>query len=96
MVIEHAILPVKSEDRSAFLEAFSEARAFIEMSPDFQRLELLPSVDIEGGFLLLVHWASVESHQVGFRGSDHYAKWRALLHHFYPCLTTVTYFQVLA
>ena len=47
-------------------------------------------------YLLLVEWASTEAHTEGFRGSEDYAQWRALLHHFYDPFPVVEHFlQVL-
>jgi hypothetical protein len=34
----------------------------------------------------------LEDHTEGFRGSDRYKKWRALLHHFYDPFPTVEHF----
>lgn len=35
----------------------------------------------------------VEDHTVGFRGSEQYQRWRALLHHFYDPFPTVEHFE---
>ena len=46
--------------------------------------------------MLLVEWDSIEAHTEGFRGSEDYAQWRALLHHFYDPFPVVEHFlQVL-
>jgi hypothetical protein len=42
--------------------------------------------------LLLVRWASLENHTVGFRQSGRYAQWRAALHHFYEPFPEVWHF----
>jgi heme-degrading monooxygenase HmoA len=41
---------------------------------------------------LLVCWDDVESHRDGFRRSEDYQQWRALLHDFYEPMPAVTYF----
>lgn len=38
-------------------------------------------------------WDTVEDHEVGFRGSPAYARWRELLHHFYDPFPTVQHFD---
>jgi hypothetical protein len=32
---------------------------------------------------LLIRWATLEAHTVGFRQGQDYPRWRELLHHFY-------------
>jgi len=43
--------------------------------------------------VLLVRWETLEDHTEGFRGSDAYAEWRRLLHHFYDPFPTVQHFE---
>jgi heme-degrading monooxygenase HmoA len=41
-----------------------------------------------------VEWESVEDHMVGFRASEAFQEWRALLHHFYAIPPVVEHFEV--
>jgi heme-degrading monooxygenase HmoA len=50
------------------------------------------SVESPNLYLLLVEWDSIEAHTEGFRGSEEYGKWRALLHHFYEPFPVVEHF----
>ena len=43
-------------------------------------------------YLLLVWWDTLEDHTEGFRGSDDYQEWRALLHHFYEPFPKVEHY----
>ena len=93
MIVEHVLLPVAAERRADFLEAFEKARHFIEPSPGFRALSLHTPVEAGGPMLLLVTWDSVGHHQEGFRQSDRYQAWKALLHPFYPTMPDVRYFS---
>ena len=98
MILEVARLDVRPGQEDAFLAAFAEARPLIEATDGFGRLDLRRCVD-EGStsrFLLVVEWASVEAHIVGFRGSDRYERWRELLHHFYDPFPVVEHYEVVA
>ena len=77
MIVEQAIFAVK--DARAFEAAFAEARKFIQASPGFQRLEMRRGIEAPDTFLLLVWWDSVEAHMKGFRESEGFKQWRALL-----------------
>ena len=70
MILEHVLLPVIPGRETEFEEAFAEARSIIERMPGFQSLSLSRGVESPSSYLLLVHWDSVEAHEIGFRGSD--------------------------
>lgn len=91
-VIEHALLPVRMGSEGEFEAAVAEARPLIEASPGFLSLEIRRPTATGQAYLLLVKWRSVEDHRDGFRQSDRYQQWRALLHHFYDSMPEVSYF----
>jgi len=94
MILEVAILEIRPGESSAFEAAFAEARALIAASPGHQRHELRRCLEADDRYLLLVWWDSLESHTEGFRKSDAYQRWRALLHHFYEPFPTVEHYEV--
>ena len=92
MILEHAILPVIPGREGAFEAAFAEAKAIIARMPGFIDLSLSRSIETPNEYLLLVQWESVEAHEVGFRGSPEYGRWRTLLHGFYEPFPVVEHF----
>ena len=92
MIIEHALLRVRSGQESAFEAAMAEARPLIAASPGFLDIEVRPAVEKPGLYLLLVRWESVADHREGFRNSDRYEQWRDLRHRFYDPMPNVEYF----
>lgn len=92
MVLEHAILPVRPGMEAAFEAAFAQARPLISGKLGFVSLSVSRSVESPNLYLLLVEWDSIEAHTEGFRGSEEYAQWRALLHHFYDPFPVVEHF----
>jgi heme-degrading monooxygenase HmoA len=92
MILEHALLQVRPGDEGAFEAAMAAARSLIAASPGFGGIEVRPAADQPGLYLLLVRWESVADHRDGFRQSDRYQQWRALLHHFYEPMPMVSYF----
>ena len=93
MILEHALLHVRSGEESAFEAAMAEARPLIAASLGFLGIEVSASVETPGLYLLLVRWESVADHRDGFRQSARYEQWRALLHRFYDPMPDVTYFE---
>ncbi|MBP6380785.1 MAG: antibiotic biosynthesis monooxygenase [Sphingorhabdus sp.] len=93
MIIEHALLQVRPGEEAAFEAAMAKARPLIAASPGFQGIEVRPAIEKPGLYLLLVRWDSIAHHRDGFRKSDRYAQWRALLHPFYDPMPSVDYFE---
>ena len=96
MILEHAILPVRPGREADFEAAFAEAKPIIASMPGFVDLTLSRSIESPNEYLLLVHWESVAAHEVGFRGSPEYERWRALLHGFYDPFPVVEHFAEVA
>ena len=92
MILETAILNVKRGQEAAFEAAMAKARPLIAATPGFLGIQLHPCIETPGRYLLLVQWNSVTDHTVGFRQSERYEKWRALLHHFYDPFPTVLHY----
>ena len=91
-VLEHVLLSVRAGSEVAFEAAISEARPLIETSPGFISLEIRRPTATGRAYLLLVKWRSIADHRDGFRQSDRYRQWRALLHRFYDPMPEVSYF----
>ena len=91
-VLEHALLPVRAGREREFEAAIAEARPLIEASPGFISLEIRRPTATGRAYLLLVKWRSIADHRDGFRQSDRYRQWRALLHRFYDPMPEVSYF----
>jgi len=79
VIVEQAIFPIKSGETEAFAAVFAKARRFIEAAPGFRKLEMRRGIEAPDTFLLLVWWDSVEAHMDGFRHSEGFKEWRALL-----------------
>lgn len=92
MILEAAILNVRPGEETEFEAAMRQARPLIAASKGFEGLDLHPCLESKNRYLLLVKWQSVNDHTVGFRQSERYRKWRALLHHFYEPFPTVEHF----
>ena len=93
MILEAAILNVKSAQEAEFEEAFRHASRIIASMPGYITHELHHCLEVKNKYLLLVQWNRLEDHTVGFRGSPEYQEWKRLLHHFYEPFPTVEHFE---
>jgi heme-degrading monooxygenase HmoA len=94
MILEVAILNVKPGQERAFEAAFATAQAIIASMPGYLSHQLQNCLEEPARYLLLVNWATLEDHTVGFRTSAQYQQWRALLHHFYDPFPEVQHYRV--
>jgi heme-degrading monooxygenase HmoA len=95
VILEVAVLDVRAGQGADFERAFAEAQAIIASMPGYQRHELRRCLEADTRYLLLVWWATLEDHTVGFRGSPEYQRWKALLHRFYEPFPTVEHYAPL-
>ncbi|ULT54674.1 antibiotic biosynthesis monooxygenase [Neobacillus drentensis] len=93
MILEAAMLQVKNDMEKEFEEAFRQASLIISSMKGYITHELQRCIEVEGKYLLLVKWETLEDHTVGFRESNQYQEWKKLLHHFYDPFPTVEHFE---
>jgi heme-degrading monooxygenase HmoA len=79
MVLEIADIAVKPGSEDDFAAAVREGIRYVADTPGFRGARLTRGVESPGRFVLLVEWDSVEAHEVGFRGSENFGRWRALI-----------------
>jgi heme-degrading monooxygenase HmoA len=95
MILEVAILNVKTAQEADFEVAFASASSIIASMKGYRRHELRRCLEIANQYVLLVEWDTLEDHTIGFRGSEQYQEWRRLLHHFYDPFPTVEHYEAI-
>ena len=93
MILEVAVLQVRTGQAAEFERAFARAQLIIAAMPGYVSHELQRCLEVENKYLLLVRWEKLEDHTIGFRQSSQYQEWRKLLHHFYDPFPTVEHFE---
>lgn len=93
MILEVAILDVKPNQEIAFEAVFERAQEIISGRDGYVSHQLQKCIENTNRYLLLVNWNKLENHTVGFRESDEYQEWRALLHHFYDPFPIVEHYK---
>jgi heme-degrading monooxygenase HmoA len=94
MILEVAILKIKSELASEFEPAFLKASPIITAMPGYISHELQRCIETEYQYILLVRWQTLTDHTVGFRQSPQYQEWRSRLHHFYDPFPVVEHYEM--
>lgn len=95
MILEAALLQVKPGLEADFEAAMRKAAPLIASTPGYISHEVQRCLEVQGKYILLVRWQTLEDHTIGFRGSPAYQEWRSLLHHFYDPFPTVEHFEAI-
>ena len=93
MILEVALLSVRSGESPAFERAFAQAQSIISSMSGYISHQLQRCLETPDKYILLVQWQKLEDHTVGFRQSPQYQEWRRLLHHFYEPFPTVEHYE---
>lgn len=88
-----AVLNVKQGLQNKFEQDFALASQYISSIKGYEGHTLRKSIETENQYILLVDWEDVESHEIGFRKSQVYLKWKELLHDYYDPFPTVEHYE---
>lgn len=79
MILERAIFSLKPGQAEDFKSAYPKALPHISAAKGFVKAEMRQGIENPETFLLLVWWQTLEDHTKGFRESDGFVQWRAVL-----------------
>jgi quinol monooxygenase YgiN len=91
MILETAELTIAQGHEQAFEAAVREALPLFLASPGCTGVRLHRVLEVPGLYRLLVDWATLEDHTVRFRGSEAFARWRALVSPHFVAPPSVTH-----
>lgn len=92
-VLEQVELTVREGQETAYEASFAQAAPIIRRQVGCRSVRLVRSIEHPSRYVLLVEWARVRDHSVGFRESADYQEWRGLLHHFYEDVPPVDHYR---
>jgi len=95
MILEVAKLDIKPGEEKNFENSFLTAQIIISAMPGYVSHQLQRCIEKPNRYLLLVNWEKLEDHTQGFRESEQYEQWRALLHHFYAPFPEVEHYELI-
>ena len=93
MILEMATLNIKKGQSVDFEKSFQEAQKIISSMKGYISHELKKCIEKDDKYILLVNWETIEDHEIGFRKSNEYQEWKALLHHFYEPFPLVEHYK---
>jgi heme-degrading monooxygenase HmoA len=79
MVLEIAALDIKVDELESFEEVLASAKNVISQSKGFISISFQKCLETPGKYLALIYWETLEDHTIGFRESELFKEWRAIL-----------------
>jgi len=79
MIVERALIAVQPGSEADFEAALRQARDVVAQAKGFRSLRVTRGIESPSTYLLLLEWDTLEDHTVGFRESDLFGQWRALI-----------------
>jgi heme-degrading monooxygenase HmoA len=93
MIVEHAVFTVAEADAEKFESAYSQARELLAQTEGLLWVRMHRGVEQPGNYLLLVGWESLEAHEVNFRQSERFVRWRELIGPFFAAVPQVEHYR---
>lgn len=79
MIFETATMSVQPGREEEFLSALERAKEVLAQAAGWREIRVHRGIERPSTFLLVIGWATLEDHTVGFRGGELFAQWRAII-----------------
>ena len=97
MILEHADIRIDPAQASAFEEAITRGvTTVIAHAKGFKGYKVNRSQETPGRYVLMIYWATLEDHTVGFRQSDAFPAWRAIVGPFFAQPPVVEHMELVS
>lgn len=94
MILEIATIDITSGQEEDYEAAFREAGQYITAMNGYISHQIQRCIEDPSRYIVLVKWQKIEDHTVGFRESENYQKWRALIHPFFASSPEVKHYEL--
>jgi heme-degrading monooxygenase HmoA len=94
MILEAAVLNIKEGTQADFEKSFGQAQLIISKANGYISHQLQHCLENNKRYLLLVRWRTLEDHMEGFRKSDDFHQWRALIGSYFDTPPAVDHYEL--
>ena len=93
----YADIPIDPAQATAFEEAITRGvTTVIAHAKGFQGYKVNRSQETPGRYILMIYWATLEDHTVGFRQSGAFPAWRAIVGPFFAQPPVVEHMELVS
>lgn len=95
MILELADIRIKPGENAAFEKAIVQGvETVIREAKGFEGYKVNRSIESPDRYLLQIFWTTLEDHTVGFRQSEAFGRWRAIVGPFFAGPPHVEHFEL--
>lgn len=97
MILELADIRIHPGQNAAFEEAIQRGlKSVIHEAKGFQGYKVNRGIESSERYILQIFWDTLEDHTVGFRQSESFTKWRAIVGPFFASAPVVEHFELVS
>ena len=94
MILELATIDIKIGTNTEFENALNKAQHVISKSKGYISHQFQKCVEQDSRYVLLIRWETLEDHKKGFRESELFKEWRALIGPYFETAPMVQHYQL--
>ncbi len=94
MILELATIDIIPGSNARFEQNLEKAQSVISRSPGYLGHQFQKCIEQDNRYILLIRWESVEAHTIGFRQSELFKEWRALIGEFFENPPVVQHYEL--
>lgn len=94
MVLELATIDIKQGTNADFEANLAQAQYVISQSEGYIGHEFQKCIERDNRYVLLIKWETLAAHTEGFRGSELFKEWRALIGPFFDNPPLVEHYEL--
>lgn len=94
MILELATIDIKQGANTEFEIALEKAQHVISQSKGYIGHQFQKCVEQDNRYILLIRWETLEAHTKGFRESELFKEWRALIGPFFESAPNVQHYEL--
>jgi heme-degrading monooxygenase HmoA len=94
MILEVATIDIKPGTGEAFEDALGMAQQVIRQSKGYIGHQFQKCIEQDNRYLLLIRWQTLEDHTKGFRESELFKEWRALIGPYFDTTPMVQHYEL--
>ncbi len=94
MVLELATIDIKQGTNADFEKSLEKAQHVINQSKGYISHQFQKCIEQDNRYVLLISWQTLEDHTKGFRESELFKEWRALIGPFFETPPMVQHYEL--
>jgi len=94
MILELATVDIKQGSNKDFEAALEKAQLVISKSKGYIGHQFQKCIEQNNRYVLLIRWETVEDHTKGFRESELFKEWRALIGPYFESTPVVQHYEL--